>query len=193
MTPSITGSVASQLLRPGWMATGTANIGTPSFPGGDHHQIYVQNQQAGASRCFRHLRNRPNRATIALITTRISQGIWSCSNCFKRVAANNTPKSLCEHCLGRKRQDRGNRRNATGSTMVIYTAASRRKTRQRRMTPNTQDDEESENDDSEMDLELLLDDFPITGFSFGKDMDPPNGDGGAGGFGAPESVSPLVF
>lgn len=55
-----------------------------------------------------------------------------------------------------------------------------------------QDNKKFKDDDAEMDFGPALDDAP-TGLPFQKDMDGPDGDGGSGGFGAAETVSPLVF
>ncbi|KAK3947259.1 hypothetical protein QBC32DRAFT_319037 [Pseudoneurospora amorphoporcata] len=227
ITPNFTGSVAPQLLPPSWMTSAnTLNVDNSSSSSA--HNQPVTPIQTGASRCFQHLQNRPGRRIIALIIERHLQGIWSCTNSFRRTAPNSN--CLCHHCITRKREDRANRKKATVSTQtsanpkkgtcsktkssgsgagplaisgaklppkgsgvltgrILKTGAGALRKREQ----SVQDDEEgSDGDEHEAGEDDYFVDKPMHNYPFNKDSD-PDSDGGSGGFGAPETVSQLVF
>ncbi|KAK1773713.1 hypothetical protein QBC45DRAFT_397756 [Copromyces sp. CBS 386.78] len=219
ITPSFTGSVAPQLLPPSWMTSAnTLNVDNSSSSSA-HNQPVTPIVPTGTC-------NRPGKRIIALIIERHLQGIWSCTNCFKRTARDQN--CLCDHCITRKREDRvnRNRKKATHSTQTSVNPKKGSKTKlsgsgagplavsSAKLPPkgsgvltgrilktgagalhkteqSVQDDEEDSEEDEAGEDDSFVD-VPMQNYPFNKNSD-PDGDGGSGGFGAPETVSQLVF
>ncbi|KAK3399426.1 hypothetical protein B0T20DRAFT_392443 [Sordaria brevicollis] len=72
--------------------------------------------QTGGHKCFRHLRNKPGKATMKLILDRHARGIYSCSDCFKKEAKLDKKKvtALCDGCRTKGERNRKLRKAGNG-------------------------------------------------------------------------------